>query len=108
MSTSKTLSLQGPPLAQATGTADIGALNISRSGTVDMTGTQIVNFIGAVSVVLKTSTLQKNTPYYFSNTSGANSANISLDNAGTVGGKSAFPLTSGQAAVFAFDGTNLS
>jgi hypothetical protein len=83
--------------------------NISRSGNINMGGnTQCLNFVGAVNATLLSATCVKTAAILFVNTSGSGPVNIKLDSGGTIGGKTVFQLASGQAASFAYDGTNFS
>jgi hypothetical protein len=70
---------------------------------------QCLNFIGGVRLAtLQSATLtQQSAVYIFANTSGTFPVSLKLDNNGTIGGLSVYPLNSGTIARFTFDGTNL-
>ena len=89
------------------GIYNLPTLNVSRSGTLSLSGIAFINFIGAVTAKIQSASLIANTPYTFVNTSGAGPVVISLDNGGTVGGSQNFSLASGQAVRFQFVGSNL-
>ena len=72
-------------------------------------GIQCVNFTGGVRLAtLVSSSLTAQAVYVFANTSGSYSMNMQLDNGGTIGGLSIFPLNSGNIVQFQFNGTTLS
>ena len=69
---------------------------------------QCINFIGGVRVAtLQSATLASQVAYTFANTSGTYPVSIQLDNNGTIGGLSIYPLNSGTIIQFQFNGTNL-
>jgi len=70
---------------------------------------QCINFIGGVRVAtIQSATLALQTTYTFANTSGTFPVSLQLDNGGTIGTLSIYPLNSGTIIQFQFNGTNLS
>jgi hypothetical protein len=69
---------------------------------------QCINFTGARTATLQSATLAQQVVYTFANTSGTYPVSIMLDNGGTIGGLSIYPLNSGTIIQFQFNGTNLS
>jgi hypothetical protein len=70
---------------------------------------QCINFIGGVRLAtILSATLVAQNPYIFANTSGTFPVSLELDNGGTIGGLSIYPLNSGTIIQFQFSGGNLS
>jgi hypothetical protein len=91
-----------PTLNVSGSTANNGAVTVSFANIV------CVNFIGGVRVAtIQSASLATQTAYVLANTSGSYSLNLQLDNGGTIGGLSIFPLNSGNIVQFQFNGTNL-
>jgi hypothetical protein len=90
-------------------TINVSGSSATNSLSVSLVGVQCVNFVGgARALILQSATLsQQSTVYVFANTSGTYPVSLLLDNNGTIGGLSIYPLNSGTIARFTFDGTNL-
>jgi hypothetical protein len=91
-------------------TVKIGGASATNSLSVSLAGVQCLNFIGGARLlILQSATLtQQSVVYILANTSGTFPVSVQLDNNGTIGGLSVYPLNSGAIARFTFDGTNLS
>jgi hypothetical protein len=81
-------------------------LDVSATGTLDLTNVRAVNFTRGVSVVLTSTSLVTNQLVLFISTGAIGAVRMSLSGGGTIAGQTVYTLAG--PVQFVYDGTNLS